>query len=639
VPIPSAEVEDAVLLLGALALSVGLVDLPPRFMLRRRDRPRPSSKRAERWPGWARHGALVLAGCLAGAATLGAVAGLLDRGSAGPWVALGFLAGSLPALGVGLAGDLVHDTAVTQVGEAELAGLTGRAFAQASAGGRAAAALSGGSAVSLLLLLFVESDISPLAIVAFMAGAAAAPALGSLARARPRVRLSARATTGRAPDGPVGRPNELAVGSPTGRAAQRSFGLVALTMGASTLIIQSAPLSWFLISDALLIPLLVGALGTWVAIVAATVTASIGRSSAGEPLRWGLWGSVVASLLGVTAAATWVGGPESQLWAPLAVGAILLQSVSAWAVARSPRAEGRASAAAVPLRRPGDGVPWVRGALLAPLVLGVIVLLGLVGAYAIAGRPPGSSFGFDPQIGWVGVGLAGAALGCWAPSSSWLASAEAIRAGARPGADEGRFSGALSSEPSERAPTRWAPRLAQGYDAVASATAGVLAMLALVAIAPFREGISPSVLLPRIAPTDPELWVGLLIGAIAAIAFANPALGELGGRMGRLLVVGDALLVAGLLLGPVGLTGVSVGAVAAAFALGVPGIAAPVVRTTATEAGSADPTAAGPSVLGMARRDPGGGRAELLATLARALPVGALLMATLLVTQVTIGFG
>ena len=182
--------------------------------------------------------ALGLGAVVAASGVAGGLVSLLDPGAAAERVVFGFLLGALPAIGLDLASGFIGATAPEEVGDALLAGLPGRAAARASAAGRTLAALSGGAAICAFVGVFESTDVAPVAIAAFLAGTLSTSVVVSLMR----------------DDGPGRAMGVRRDQTPTGGAARSpgrtplpavtlgAYELLALGLGASTLIIAETPL-------------------------------------------------------------------------------------------------------------------------------------------------------------------------------------------------------------------------------------------------------------------------------------------------------------------------------------------------------------------------------------------------------------
>ncbi len=628
--ITSAGVESAALLMGVAALAVGLFEIPSRIAEHRRRHP-PSGDRAPGpWRRWMGAKALGLGAVVAASGVAGGLVSLLDPGAAAERVVFGFLLGALPAIGLDLASGFIGATAPEEVGDALLAGLPGRAAARASAAGRTLAALSGGAAICAFVGVFESTDVAPVAIAAFLAGTLSTSVVVSLMR----------------DDGPGRAMGVRRDQTPTGGAARSpgrtplpavtlgAYELLALGLGASTLIIAETPLSWFLFSNALLLPMLVAAVGVVGSLLASAIAGVLRGSPGTEGYRSGIGISIATGLLGATSASIVAGGAETGLWVPVALGAVMVELVSLW-VLFTPDRRVLGSTSGTEAARRGRS-PILRGSTGA-LGLAAVVLLGLLGAFWFAGTPGPGALGFEDSIGGVGLGFVAISFASWAPTAAWLSSSSWVF-------DEGRETVVSAAGGSPRAVdpvgTGADPRtvaLGPAFSIAASASVGAAALLALVAVVPSREGIPPAVYDPKLTLADPVFLLGLLVGAVIAAAFVNRTVVSLGGRSGRILLVADGLLVLGLLFGPVGLAGFVLGGVGTAFLVGggsllLPETAGPERRGAAGSA-TVVASAEGAGPRGSWSRP----EAELLPRLARSFAVGALLLATVLIAHVAIG--
>ena len=478
-------------------------------------------------------------------------------------------------------------------------------------------------------LLFVASDVSPIALSAFMAGTLAVPVLGWLVLGASRDPIRARGDRSANLATPVPDPGAIQPRSPIAGFSLGAYELLAITLASSTLVIAEFPLSWFLFSDALELPMLIGSVGLWASLVASAGLGLRRGTRRRDAVRWSVGGSIAASLVGVTATVILVGGSEAQLWVPVALGALVVESISVWALVSTsflPEA---------PSERASGGR---RRAAVVTAALAAIVGIVWTGAFLVSGARSSASYGFDAQVGWVGLAVAGVSIAAWAPSFAWLGGSLGILAAARGGSGNAQAVRDSSVEPHGVGPAnRWPGALLDGYGAAASATAGVLAVLAMVFIVPGRDAISPSMFLPKLSIDNPSLLAGLVVGSGAVLAFSNRALGSLGGRVGRFLVVADVLLVFGLLIGPVGLTGLALGGLTTAFVLGALSGTWKLLPSAESTSGN-DGDRSFP-VSPSTRERPGSSETRRLhlLLLARALPVASVAMAAIFVARVTLG--
>jgi len=307
---------------------------------------------------------------------------------------------------------------------------------------------------------------------------------------------------------------------PLGNGALSAYSTWVVVGAGSTMAVAVSPYTRFLLTDALLVPVLLLAVGLWAPLVGRFVAGRAAPPSFADSVFAATGASMVvgllASVLVLVGFTDW--GLRSAL--PALVGwaagtAILLGSVRF----SNGGMGGRGDKPGEPGRnryrgRTGSGLLGLEAVAIFVLSGG----LGMLAAYLFAGAPTGGSLGFVPVVAQGGflfaaVGLAGA-LGvlAWAYGAGSIERRIVPYRGPGPTDTSGGPSG-----PGRLSRSGWEEALAAGAPAVGALVGAAVLLLAFATMGPAHGGVSPAVAALELGLSNALFVLGLAVGIAGAV--------------------------------------------------------------------------------------------------------------------------
>ncbi|MCI4320810.1 MAG: hypothetical protein L3K05_00675 [Thermoplasmata archaeon] len=324
----------------------------------------------------------------------------------------------------------------------------------------------------------------------------------------------------------------LFLGEPATRFDLRlRFGALVAVLGCATAFVPQSVILRLLLPDALLLPLLVGALGTVAGLAGLLFDRIEGPYTLGAPAAAG-----TGVVLGGYAVATWIPADASVVFAVAAgwLAALTAMYLPRWAVYEPAATAATAARGGVALGVIGSMGRGLRTTVGAVLAFAVPLLVADVAIRSIT------------SDGVFGVLLAAATA----------ATAALVLGGTRVGAG----------------PKGSPRRVPEVLDVVATGWAGLAVAFALPILAPPIAGLSVAVLGEGLALGAPATLGGLVLGAIAPFLLASATTDRGGSAWVRAIAVAAPAVLAvtvGTLLGPAAIIGLALGVALTGIPLGL----------------------------------------------------------------------